>query len=76
MIRAVWLLPVIFVLACERDVPQVDDPNKIVVKGEEMSQTDFLNKYCMEKENHPTCSKVMDAAVLNMIDRARSQHFY
>ncbi|SFN74699.1 hypothetical protein SAMN05216386_1692 [Nitrosospira briensis] len=40
MIRAVWLLPVIFVLACERDVPQVDDPNKIVVKGEEMSQTD------------------------------------
>ena len=66
----------IFVLACERDVPQVDDPNKIVVNGEEMSQTDFLNKYCIEKENDPTCSKVMDAAVLNMIDRARSQHFY
>lgn len=76
MIREVWLLPVIFVLACEQDVPQVDDPNKIVIKGEEMSQTDFLNKYCTEKENHSTCSKVMDAAVQNMIDKARSRKLY
>jgi hypothetical protein len=72
MIRASWLLPGIFVLACEREVPQVDDPHNIVVNGKEISQDAFLAKYCIGKENHPTCSKVLDAAVLNMIDRARN----
>ena len=71
MIRASWLLPGIFVLACEREVPYVDDPNNIVVNGEKMSQTDFINKYCAGKEKHPTCSKVLDAAAKNLIDRGR-----
>jgi hypothetical protein len=72
VIRAAWLLPV-FVLACEREVPYVDDPNNIVVDGEEMSQTDFISKYCIGKENGLTCSKVLDAAAKNLIDRARGQ---
>ncbi|SEA60128.1 hypothetical protein SAMN05216403_1307 [Nitrosospira multiformis ATCC 25196] len=75
MIRPIWLLPGIFVLACEREVPYVDDPSNIVVDGEKMSQTDFINKYCIGKENGPTCSKVLDAAAKNLIDRARSQRF-
>jgi hypothetical protein len=72
VIRASWLLPGIFVLACEREVPHVDDPHNIVVNGEEMSQADFLDKYCIGKENNPTCSKVLDAATQNMIDKARN----
>ncbi|SEO49833.1 hypothetical protein SAMN05216404_12810 [Nitrosospira multiformis] len=72
MIRAMWLLPGIFVLACEREVPHVDDPNNIVVNGERMSQDAFLEKYCIGKEKNPTCSKVLDAATQNLIDRARA----
>ncbi|SOD39907.1 hypothetical protein [Nitrosovibrio sp. Nv4] len=72
MIRASWLLPGIFVLACEREVPQVDDPHNIVVNGKEMSQAAFLDKYCIRKENHPTCSEVLNAATQNMIDRVRN----
>ncbi|SET72720.1 hypothetical protein SAMN05216412_11518 [Nitrosospira multiformis] len=75
MIRPIWLLPGIFVLACEREVPHVDDLDNIMVNGEEMSQTDFINKYCIGKENDPTCSKVLDAAAKNLIDRARGQRF-
>ena len=71
MIRAIWLLSGIVVLACGQEVPSVDDPHNIVVNGEKMSQADFLDKYCIGKENHPTCSKVLDAATRNMMDRAR-----
>ena len=73
VIRAAWLLSGIFVLACEREMPHVDDPDNIVVDGEEMSQTDFISKYCIGKENGLTCSKVLDAAAKNLIDRARGQ---
>ena len=72
VIRPIWLLPAIAVLACEREVPHVDDPHNIVVNGEEMSQAAFLNKYCTEKIEDPTCSKVLDAATRNMLDRARN----
>ncbi|SEO52644.1 hypothetical protein SAMN05216404_1353 [Nitrosospira multiformis] len=73
MIRATWLLPGIFVLACEREVPHVDDSNNIVVNGEKMSQDAFLEKYCIGKEKNPTCSKVLDAAAQNLIERARKR---
>jgi hypothetical protein len=73
MTRASWLLPGLFVLACEREVPHVDDPNNIVVNGQEMSQAAFLDKYCIRKESDPTCSKVLNAATQNMIDRARNR---
>ena len=72
MIRAFWLLPMLAGAACGQEVPHVDDPHNIVVNGEEMSQADFLDKYCIGKENNPTCSKVLDAATRNMIDRAHN----
>ncbi|ODT64557.1 MAG: hypothetical protein ABS69_20275 [Nitrosomonadales bacterium SCN 54-20] len=75
MIRAAWLLSGIFVLACEREMPSIDDADNIVVDGEEMSQTDFINKYCIGKEKSLTCSKVLDAAAKSLIDRARGQRF-
>ena len=73
MIRPIWLLPAIAVLACEREVPHVDDPTNIVVNDERMSQDAFINKYCTEKIDDPTCSKVVDAATKNLIDRARGR---
>ena len=76
MIRAKWLLPGIFVLACEREVPHVEDPNNIVVNGEKMSQDAFIDKYCIGKEKDPTCSKVLDAATKSIIDRARGLRAY
>ena len=71
MIRALLLLPALVVVACGPEVPHVDDPHNIVVNGEEMSQADFLDKYCVGKEKNPTCSKVLDAATKNFINRAR-----
>ena len=71
MIRAIWLFPAMVVFACDREVPNVGDPNNIIVNGEKMSQTDFLNKYCIEKEDDPICSEVLDAATINIIDRVR-----
>jgi CheY-like chemotaxis protein len=73
VIRAAWLLPGIFVLACEREVPHVDDPDNIVVNGKEMSKTDFINKYCIGKEKDPTCSKVSDAAGTRIKDAIESR---
>ena len=72
MIRALWLLPALAMTACGQEVPHVDDPHNIVVNGEEMSQAAFLEKYCIRKESDPTCSKVLNAATQNMIDRARN----
>jgi hypothetical protein len=71
MIRPIWLLPAIAALTCEREVPHVDDPNNLVVNGEKMSPAAFLSKYCTEKTEHPTCSKVVDVVTKNLIDRAR-----
>jgi hypothetical protein len=45
--------------------------DNIVVEGEAMSQADFLEKYCIGKEKDPNCSKVLDAAAKNLIDRDR-----
>ncbi|SEO19593.1 hypothetical protein SAMN05216404_11373 [Nitrosospira multiformis] len=74
MIRAFSFLPALMVAACGQEVPQVDDPHNIVVNGEEMSQADFLDKYCIGKESNPTCSKVLDAATRNLIDKARNSY--
>jgi hypothetical protein len=71
MIRSIWILPAIAALACEREVPIVEDPYNIMVNDEKMSPAAFLHEYCIDKENHPTCSKVMDAAIKNILDRTR-----
>lgn len=51
--------------ACNQGVPQVDDPNNIVVNGEKMPQWKFLNKYCVKQAADPTCSKVRHAMEKN-----------
>ena len=71
MIRAFWLLPTVVACACDTEVPYVANPNNIVINGEKMSAADFLKKYCIGKEEDSTCSKVVEAAAKNLIDRAR-----
>ena len=71
MIRAFWLLPAVIACACDKGVPHVDDPNNIVINGEKMSATAFMEKYCIGKDVDSTCSKVLDAAIRNFLDRAR-----
>ena len=61
--------------ACDKEVPQVDDPNNIVINGEKMSGTAFLEKYCIEKEGDSICSKVLEAATKDFLDRARVPRF-
>ena len=69
MIRAIWLLLATVVLACDKGVPHVDDPYNIVVNGKKMNPTAFLKKYCIEKENEPTCSKVLHAVITDIRGR-------
>lgn len=76
MIRAFWLLPVMIAGACDKEVPQVDDPDNIIVNDEKMSAAAFLEKYCIEKEDDSNCSKVLEIATKNFLDRARVRRFY
>ena len=72
MIRAFWLLPAVIACACDKGVPHVDDPNNIVINGEKMSATAFIEKYCVGKEvDSSSCSKVLEATTRNFLDRAR-----
>lgn len=50
---------------CGDDVPKVENPHKVVVNGQPMSQKDFLTKYCLGKSNHETCLKVSQAMSLD-----------
>lgn len=42
-------------------VPEVEDPQNIVVDGQAMSARAFLDKYCAGKMDDKTCQKVMRA---------------
>ncbi|WUR13802.1 hypothetical protein E7V67_001470 [[Empedobacter] haloabium] len=48
---------------CSDPVPEVDDPKKIVVNGTPMTQKAFVDQYCADKAEHPTCVKVRRAMV-------------
>ena len=55
------VLPVVVLAACGDGVPKVDDPHKIVVDGNPISQKDFMNRYCTGKTNNQTCYAVSKA---------------
>ncbi|MEY3201040.1 MAG: hypothetical protein RIR70_590 [Pseudomonadota bacterium] len=44
--------------ACDDGVPEVEDPQNIVINGQKMSSVAFLEKYCIGKTNNETCAKV------------------
>lgn len=43
---------------CGLDIPDVDNPRKIVVNGKPMTAPDFLKKYCQGQVLHPSCVSV------------------
>jgi hypothetical protein len=48
---------------CGDDVPAVQDPDRIVIKGKLMSQQEFLQAYCQDKPSNATCQKVSKSMV-------------
>ena len=50
-------------VGCADKVPKVADPHNIIVDGKPMTQKDFLNTYCNELKDHPTCVAVAKAMV-------------
>ena len=51
-----WLPLCIFVVGCSgSSVPEVADPASPVVDGKAMTTSAFLDKYCLGKEQVPTC---------------------
>lgn len=48
---------------CGDDVPMVQDPDRIVVRGKLMSQQEFLQAYCQNKSTNATCAKVSKSMV-------------
>ncbi|WP_334190492.1 hypothetical protein [Noviherbaspirillum sp.] len=47
--------------ACGVDVPTVDDPRNIVVKGKQITQAEFLQTYCMGKVVSNNCDRVKNS---------------
>lgn len=55
------LLPLALMAGCGDGVPKIDNPNKIVVDGEPLTQQEFMTHYCVKKPNHKTCVLVSQA---------------
>lgn len=55
----------IFLSACvDKSVPDVEDPNNVVINGESMTQRAFIEKYCIGKPKNETCLKVQHAGAI------------
>lgn len=54
----VGMMAVVVLAGCGNDVPAVQDPNRIVIRGKLVSQQDFLATYCKDKSDNATCAKV------------------
>ncbi len=42
-------------------VPKID-PNNIIVDGEKMTESDFIQKYCLGKRENKTCWEVLQVS--------------
>lgn len=47
--------------ACGDGVPEISDPQHIVINGKNMSKMEFINEYCNDKVINETCTKVRRA---------------
>jgi len=50
------------------EVPRVDNPHDVVVDGQNITQANFLQKYCINKEENENCIKVQNAMALDTIE--------
>jgi len=49
-------------------VPTVDDVNNIMVDGQKMTPSQFMEKYCYGKTDNETCLKVSQAHKKNFLN--------
>jgi hypothetical protein len=50
------------------EVPTVDNPHNIIVDGKNITQANFLQKYCINKEENENCIKVQSAMALDAVE--------
>jgi hypothetical protein len=60
------IITILLLTACSEGVPNVDDPHKILINGENITQKNFLDKYCVEKSKNETCLKVQQAMIQDL----------
>jgi hypothetical protein len=54
----VGVMALAMLAGCGDDVPAVQDPDRIVIRGKLLSQQEFLQTYCQNKSTNATCEKV------------------
>ena len=57
----VSVMTVLALVGCGDDVPKVQDPTQIVIRGKLVSQQEFLKTYCQGKDDNDTCLRVSKA---------------
>ena len=61
------ILAALFLTACGDNVPNIEDPHRIVVDGKKLTQAEFLVQYCAGKANNETCLKVLHAKRIDSV---------
>ena len=64
------ILSVILLASCNKpdSVPNVDDVNNIIVDGQKMTPSQFMEKYCYGKTDNETCLKVSQVHKKNFLN--------
>ena len=57
------VMAIAMLAGCGDDVPAVQDPDRIVIRGKLLSQQEFLTAYCQNKKTNATCEKVSKSMV-------------
>lgn len=63
--KSIFVTSLLILTACEGRVPEVSNPENIVIDGKHMSKMEFINKYCNDKLTNETCIKVKRAEIMN-----------
>ena len=68
--KTIIVFCLILLAACNKpdSVPNVDDVNNIIVDGQTMTPSQFMEKYCYGKTDNETCLKVSQAHKKNFLN--------
>lgn len=58
MVSAVILCGSVLYANASESIPEVKDPQKIVVDGKPMTAVEFRNRYCRYDQTNPSCNAV------------------
>ena len=64
------IISIILLASCNKpdSVPTVDDVNNIMVDGNKMTPSQFMEKYCYGKTDNETCLKVSQVHKKNFLN--------